>query len=490
MEIHWELSIAACAGHLALAILVWLRRGQSPLARVLALLFLDMFAWNFADLAYHLTGAVEWRSVDRTFSSLMPALGFDVVILFVGKRRPMRKLVWASYAAFGLIAVLSGCRFWSTILLACAAGAMLFAGYLLWVHRRQTSDLGERARAQLILLAIAVVTLVGSTDLWFDQVSLPVPRLSNVGTLAGLALFAIAVMRRRLLGAETPPAFLAYSAALGTLCMVAYLAAVRWLDPRAGLAVIAVLSGASLVFVVAHELWRVSARARDRAERHVLLGRFSEQLAHDLRNPLAALKGAVEFLIAERAAGRSLDHQARFIGLMLDQVERVQGAIDRYLHMTRVDPVTTLASLNGVVHRVMALQSFAAKQAIELRTELDGLLPDCQLDGDLMAAALENLVRNACEAMPGGGILTVRTERGSETAGADCVALSVEDSGRGMDPRELEHAADAFFTTKPGGGGLGLSFAERVAQAHGGTLRLTSTLGKGTLVRLSIPVAG
>jgi signal transduction histidine kinase len=109
------------------------------------------------------------------------------------------------------------------------------------------------------------------------------------------------------------------------------------------------------------------------------------------------------------------------------------------------------------------------------------------MDKDLVATSLENVLRNAYEAMPSGGTVTVRTERVEEGSGG--VAVSVEDEGEGMDARLLERATDEFFTTKAAGSGLGLSFAERVAEVHGGTLRLTSRAGKGTVVRLSLPEA-
>ncbi|HEX6766525.1 MAG TPA: ATP-binding protein, partial [Polyangiaceae bacterium] len=109
------------------------------------------------------------------------------------------------------------------------------------------------------------------------------------------------------------------------------------------------------------------------------------------------------------------------------------------------------------------------------------------MDKDLVATTLENVLRNAYEAMPSGGIVTVRTER--VAGGSGGVAVSVEDEGEGMDARTLDRASDELFTTKATGSGLGLSFAERVAQAHGGTLKLTSRAGKGTVVRLSLPTS-
>jgi signal transduction histidine kinase len=140
--------------------------------------------------------------------------------------------------------------------------------------------------------------------------------------------------------------------------------------------------------------------------------------------------------------------------------------------------------LNEVVREVLGMQRFAVVPGVTLRADLATDLPSAKMDKDLVATTLENVLRNAYEAMPGGGTVTVRTERIADSGG---VAVSVEDEGEGMDARVLDRASNEFFTTKATGSGLGLSFAERVAQAHGGTLSLTSRAGKGTVVTLSLP---
>jgi signal transduction histidine kinase len=88
--------------------------------------------------------------------------------------------------------------------------------------------------------------------------------------------------------------------------------------------------------------------------------------------------------------------------------------------------------------------------------------------------------------MPKGGTIDVRTERAGDS---DAVLVSVQDQGQGMDARELERAADEFFTTKAGGTGLGLYFAARVARVHGGRLDLKSAVGQGTTVGLWLPAS-
>src|ERR1041384_3073403 len=99
MDGHSLLPAVTCAGHLALAVLIWVGRGRNPIAPPLALLFLDAFAWNFADLAYVLSTNRQWHSIDRFFSSLMPILALRVVVGFVGKARSLQRPMRVGYIA-------------------------------------------------------------------------------------------------------------------------------------------------------------------------------------------------------------------------------------------------------------------------------------------------------------------------------------------------------------------------------------------------------
>jgi signal transduction histidine kinase len=108
-------------------------------------------------------------------------------------------------------------------------------------------------------------------------------------------------------------------------------------------------------------------------------------------------------------------------------------------------------------------------------------------DADLLASALENLVKNAVEAMPGGGTLTVSTGLRENDDGRLAV-VSVRDTGTGMDARAREQAFELFFTTKASGSGLGLAFVQQVARSHGGQVLLTSVEGSGTLFEVLLPM--
>jgi two-component system sensor histidine kinase HydH len=482
MDAHGVMTVVACAGDLAFGALAFLRRSKSPLGGLIAFLFLDAFTWNFATLAYELSRHEFWHAVDRLFSSLMAAIALHVVIVFIGRSRSMRAVTITGYATFGAIGLfVRGGAWWKTL---AAAGplAMLFALLLLARHRQRSTDASERARTDLVLLALLVGTFFACTELWHHEVAFPIPRLGAIGTLVAMTLFATAALRLELLGAELPPVVGLYALLFGALWVVLHLTLVRWLDPHSspwvlGAGVLALIGIAS-----ARELGRSRAASRARTEELATLGRFAEQLAHDIRNPLAAVKGAVQFLSEEHRQGRPLDGHVPFLTLIEQQLERVERTVAEYQRLGKVEPRLVRQSLNTVLTELAGLQAHALGPGLTLNTLLAPGLPEIPLDRDLVATAVENVIRNAREAMPNGGTITLRT---GYDADRERVMLSIEDEGKGMDARELEQATALFFTTKAQGTGLGLGFAERVAKAHGGNLELASAVGRGTHVTLS-----
>jgi len=478
------MTVFACAGHLAFGSLAFMRRTKTALGELMALLFLDAFGWNFASLAHELSGAKIWASVDHFFSAMMAAIALHVVIVFVGRARALRALVVGAYLLFAAIGLFVPDAWWWKALLFSGPAVMSVAIVLLFLHRGQSQDPDERARTDLLLFAFSIGTLLGATDLLYGQTELPIPRLGAIGTLISMSLIAVAALRLSLFGRELPPVLAIYALFLGLFWVFAHLALTRLLDPRSSPWVLGGIALALLGIASAREIGRTAALNRARGEELATLGRFSQQLAHDLKNPLAALKGAVEFLEEERRAGRSLDAQTRFLSLMAEQVERAQRTVDDYQRIAKVEPHLAPMSINALVRSVLPLQRIAVAPGVSIVADLSDDVPECPLDRELVVTALENVLRNACEAMPDGGDITVRTTYDPEV---ERVTLGVEDRGKGMSPMVLEHASALFFTTKAKGTGLGLSFAERVAKAHGGVLRVASKLGSGTTVTLTFP---
>jgi two-component system, NtrC family, sensor histidine kinase HydH len=277
-------------------------------------------------------------------------------------------------------------------------------------------------------------------------------------------------------------------------CAIAY----RGLVAAGGVLLLSAGAFGVCLMVLAVESGRSLLERRARVTQLAALGRWSGYMAHDFKNPLAALKGAAQFLLEERAQGRSIDHQSKFLSLLVNETNRLARLLDRYQHFAALGAIKQPTSLNALLEQLAAQHRAGLPPEVSLELALDSTLPPCPLDAELALAALENLLRNAIEAMPHGGRVTLRTSWRVEIEALSSarkpregerreVSVAVADTGRGMNPRELALACEDFFTTKEPGRGQGLPMVKRVAAAHGGSLHSQSRLGHGTCMTLVFP---
>jgi signal transduction histidine kinase len=337
-------------------------------------------------------------------------------------------------------------------------------------------------RTRVLITGIASSAVMGVLDLVMEQ-NLTVPAMLVSAVLMTVVAFDFNVFTSKLTGL-----LVVYGAALALIAGAGYLIAFAVFERAPGPMALAILAITLCWIALLWQAARATAHDRARIERLTVLGRLSSQMAHDLKNPLAALKGAAQFLSEERAQGRSIDGQHEFLDLMVSESERLSRLIDRYQRLGRLESVASSTSVNELVTRVVGLHKLAGRNDVTAELDLAAELPECALDVDLVATAVENLLRNASEAMAQGGTVTVRTERLPQRSQHEAIAITVEDSGCGMNARDLEQAFDEFFTTKAQGSGLGLPLVKRVVEAHGGSVQVSSELGRGTRVRLLFPI--
>jgi signal transduction histidine kinase len=314
---------------------------------------------------------------------------------------------------------------------------------------------------------------------------LPVPRVATLGSLAFNVLLMLLTLGLGLF-AEVPDRVSAIGQAvvLGLFAAVAYLLVFGEFHERLG---VLLTASTALSLCLAAGGWffvKKTQAARAGLERFASLGRFSAQMAHDLRNPLAAARGAAEYLAEELRRADQPQHQ-EFANLIVAQLDRLGTVIARYQRLSKLQPELGPVDLNQLVARVLSLQGYGTTN-VAFEQALAQAPMKLQADADLLASALENLVKNGVEAMPAGGPLTVSTRL--EEGDVPCAVLSVRDGGTGMDARAREQAFEMFFTTKATGSGLGLAFVQQVARAHGGLVRLESREGAGTLVEVVLPL--
>ncbi len=490
---HWP-ALLACVAQAMLALLAL--RARDPLGAPLALLGADLFVWNFADLAFKVSGLPIWHVLDITASPLTPVFGLHFVLLFVGRRRELGRLLMLTYALFGALSLSSaialitpehrpllGTSTWSAVFLTGTLAVIVFGGWLLVRHRRSTSSADERARARLLLLAMPLAAAFGATDL--VHVLVPaVPELASLGAAGCALLMMIVMLRGRLLGRDFTRGVALTAGVLGVTAVIAYLLVFRIFATSTALLVVATTTLSLALIAATRQLAASASIRRARASEMALMGRFSAQMAHDLKNPLAALKGAAQFLQEEQRLGRSLADQGEFFEIIVGQADRLERLISTYQRLGRLEPELVKVDVGALVREVLALQIFAGGGATVSVTIADDL-PACAADRDLLARTVENLVKNAFEAMPDGGALAVSVAYEGE--GEAGVVIRVGDTGAGMNARTREQIFDDFYTTKATGSGLGLPFVRRVIEAHGGDVTLTSEVGRGSVFTLRLP---
>ncbi|MCX7029396.1 MAG: ATP-binding protein, partial [Spirochaetes bacterium] len=221
------------------------------------------------------------------------------------------------------------------------------------------------------------------------------------------------------------------------------------------------------------------------AERLSVLGKFASLILHDIRNPIAILRGFAEMVqltpgdtaLVERNIGRIIAEADRLNRLASEMLDFSRG--DIALNVSIVD----LRELVGKVTGALAEAFAARKVEVVPRVEFAGPVV---LDADRMLRALINLADNARKAMPKGGTFTIGTSKKGRS-----VIFEVSDTGVGMDKDVQKRLFEPFFThSEEAGTGLGMCVVKNVVEAHGGKLTYTSEKGKGTTFRIAVPVAG
>ena len=223
-----------------------------------------------------------------------------------------------------------------------------------------------------------------------------------------------------------------------------------------------------------------------RAEKLSTLGELAAGIAHEIRNPLASIKGTAEILLDESTPK---PRRVEFMRLMLEETRRLNDVVSNFLRLARFQRLQReRADLNDIFRRMLQIVDLQpASKKIEIRTEFAPDLPLASLDVSQMDQAILNLMLNSVGAMPDGGALTLSTRR-EERDGADAIVAEVADTGEGIRPEDLPHVFETLFTTKSDGTGMGLPIVRRILKAHGGSIEIESEPGAGTRATLTIPI--
>jgi len=231
-------------------------------------------------------------------------------------------------------------------------------------------------------------------------------------------------------------------------------------------------------------------RERDRL---ATLGEMSAGLAHEIRNPLAAIKGAAQELDPARIGG----DDGELMQIIIDEVDRLNSVVSEFLDYARPFRGTFVAvQVNDAVRRTVQLMEHDLGKGVVIHLDLAPGLPEVNGDAERLQQVLINLVLNAADAMERQGQIFVSTTAASDAPDAALLGLKeqaqfvevrVRDTGPGIPRQVLEQIFIPFFTTKVRGTGLGLALTQRIVQHHGGTIEVRSVEGRGCTFILRLP---
>ena len=219
-----------------------------------------------------------------------------------------------------------------------------------------------------------------------------------------------------------------------------------------------------------------------RADRLSALGELSAGLAHEIRNPLGSVEGAVQILCRHELPTET---RQEFGDLAQKEVNRLKGLLTNFLDFARPQtPKRVPTEPSQLLESVSKLAAETAKMSgTKVRIESTGGVPTVSIDPEQMKQVLLNLVINAIQAMPAGGEVVIRAARE-----ADFVVLEVQDAGVGIPAEDLERVFNPFVTTRADGTGLGLSIAYQIVSQHGGHITAQRNPERGMTFRVTLPL--
>lgn len=229
-----------------------------------------------------------------------------------------------------------------------------------------------------------------------------------------------------------------------------------------------------------------------RAERLATVGELAASVAHEIRNPMTAIRSTVQYLLREFDEGNP---KRELVNGVIAEVDRIDRIVDGLLSLTRRSEFTpgkiSLAHLIG--QSLLLIRAQAKEQAVEILWAPPPQEVYVMADAAQLKQLTLNLVMNAIQAMPNGGRLQIDLSVRSQAIGLpgerEWAVISIGDTGCGIPPEILDRVFDPFFTTKPGGTGLGLSTCYAIVKQHDGDLEISSQANEGATVNVRLPLA-
>lgn len=491
------LYLLASLGNLVLAIVAILRARRARGAMPFVLLCLSLFLWDFGEFALRWFATDHWRHLRLVGSSLAPAFLFHFVLHHVGREGTFRRVLWLLYGVTALFgAMTAGAIFstklrsfvddlsWNLVYLVALFPFFAFSFLLLVRRLRSVDDRTERNALHLIALGVAVGALTGLADLTVILGS-PIPPLGHVGSFLCTVVLAVAVFRHRLLASDLPIRHVHLIAIVAAAAAILHV--LLYSGGRSKTGDLLLLGTATLIVLVlaVYRLFLLRwQEQQDRQKRLAMLGTMAAGVAHEIRNPLASIRGAAQFVLKELESQPTTGESLDYLKMLVAETDRLNSVVESLLDFSRPrNPHFQPVEFRKWTAEIVALQRAAGGPAIDLE---EGGPIHGAADPDLLRHAVGNVLKNAVEAAGPSGRVRVRLH---EAPGAR-VRIEIVDDGPGLPTDRLSELVQPFVTTKTRGTGLGLAVAKRVVDSHGGELSAENLVPRGARFVLTLPLNG
>lgn len=221
-------------------------------------------------------------------------------------------------------------------------------------------------------------------------------------------------------------------------------------------------------------------------EKSAMLEEMAPVLAHEIRTPLGSIKAAAQYLRSESRQ----EEESRLLDVIIEETNRLNGVVTQFLDYAKPYHLNLKRhNINQVIEKAINIATVSGlPEKVRIEKDLRPDLPPVNVDAEQIIQVILNMIMNALDAMPDGGTLTIKTRSISVETGA-AVGISIRDTGRGIKKEDLKNIFKPFFTTRERGVGLGLAICYKIVRNHGGTIRVKSIPGQGSIFHIRLNAA-
>jgi signal transduction histidine kinase len=426
-------ALGAAVINAAFIVLILARTSRKPFYLLFLYLCFAVCVWNFGIFLMFYSGRAVWFYFAVIGSPMLPALLFHMTSVLLKTDRgnawiPLVYLLSGVLSACSLLAVYSPeiKAFVDSVYRYLYYLGLLLPFIVVSMYKMLKAIAittgAERSQIRYLLVATVIGTLLGITDL-VKVFGSPVPKLGQAGSVIFSSVLVVGIFKNR--------------KALDVLAEMQY--------------------------------------------KFEFLSEMAAGIAHEIRNPLSSIKGAVNLLAAPEA-GPSSPRDREYIGIIREEVARLDGILLDFQHLTKPVVIRKEAiSINDVLCKTVRLAQLGGL-SLNVSMELDDRLPAVQADAAAMKQVFLNLVKNAAEACAGAGELVIRTGRDQRG-----VIITFRDSGEGIPQAVLRNIFEPFVTTKRSGMGMGLAISRRIVEAHDGRIEARNEEPVGAAISITLP---